>query len=686
MCGIAGILNMERVAPPTIEVITAMMSFLRHRGPDESGVYLDDRVAIGSLRLSIIGVATGTQPICNENGTLWIVYNGEAFNYVELKKALTKKGHRFTTETDTEVLLHLYEEYGPACLEKINGQFAIAIWDSLNEELFLARDRVGVRPLYYTYSEGRLVFASEIKAILPVNGTREIDLETLAQVFTFWTTLSGRTVFKEICELPPGHYAIVKNGRTNINAYWNIPFHSTDEMADVPFPDAAEELRELLKDAVKIRLRADVPVGAYLSGGLDSSITSMLISRNFNTHLKTFSMGFQEGAFDETSYQEEMIRFLGVDHRRVMVDDEIIRRYLPETVWHCEMPLLRTAPVPLYILSNLVHSEGFKVVLCGEGADEVFAGYNIFKEAKIRGFWGREPGSKIRPLLLEKLYPYIFRNPSRGREFMHGFFAVDPEELQDPFFSHIVRWKNSRKNMTFFSERAASALTGFDPLKELVERMPENFRRRDLVSRAQVLEMEIFLSNYLLSSQGDRVAMAHSVELRHPFLDYRIIDFAFRLPMKWKLKGLNEKYILKEAFRRFIPERITDRSKHPYRAPIRELFTQDVHGDYVDEVLSEEYLKKCGYFDAAKARRLFAKFRDADREFSNEFQSMALIGILTTQMLHRQFIEGLPPVAVDRLKPDKVVTGAAGAPYVRKRQPGTKLGNRQGTAVAPRKG
>ena len=402
MCGIAGILNLSADEPPGLDQIAAMISPLRHRGPDQSGVYLDDAVALGNLRLSIIGVGDGIQPICNETGKLWIVYNGEAFNYIELKAGLAKKGHRFATGTDTEVLLHLYEEYGAGCLALINGQFALAIWDSEKRELFLARDRVGIRPLYYALSAGRLVFASEIKAILAVDGARDLDLEALSQVFTFWTTLPGRTVFRGVRELPPGHFMLVRDSRTDPEPYWRIPFYPPEER-ERSLEDAAEELRELLDDAVRLRLRADVPVGAYLSGGLDSSIIATLISRNCESHLKTFSLGFQASPFDETPFQLDLIRHLRTDNRQVTIANAQIREFFPETLWHCEIPLLRTAPVPMFLLSQLVRSEGYKVVLSGEGADEILGGYNIFKEAKIREHWARQPGSARRPLVLERL-------------------------------------------------------------------------------------------------------------------------------------------------------------------------------------------------------------------------------------------------------------------------------------------
>lgn len=658
MCGIAGIVNQGAKALPELAEIVSMISPLSHRGPDESGVYLDGAAALGHLRLSIIGIDDGTQPITNETGELWIVYNGEAYNYVELKEDLLSKGHRFVTRTDTEVLLHLYEEYGTACLDKINGQFAFAIWDARKRELFLARDRVGIRPLYYTWSAGRFLFASEIKAILAVDGKRELDLEALGQLFVFWTTLPGRTFFKGIAELPPGHFLLLGEGPPEPKAYWRIPFHPPEECCTLGLAETADALRELLSDAVRLRLRSDVPVGAYLSGGLDSSVITTLIQRHCGSHLKTFSLAFQDGVFDESPAQREMVRFLGSDNRQVLVENGDIRSFFPETVWHCEKPTLRTSPVPMFLLSRLVREEGYKVVLSGEGADEILGGYNIFKEAKIRQYWAKCPDSSRRPLLLERLYPYIFRNPGRGRSFLQGFFAVSREQMHDPFFSHAVRWHAGERNLAFLAPDCLAALLQYRPMEELARWLPDNFLRRDLLSRAQVLEMEIFLSNFLLSSQGDRVAMAHSVEMRHPFLDYRVVDFAFRLPAKWKMRGLNEKFLLRHAFRGMLPAGIASRAKHPYRAPISELFQGEVPIDYVDELLSEQSLKQSGYFNAEKIRRLYLKVKGAQPGAISEFENMALIGALSTQILHRQFIAGFPLRRNSVLQPDLVRYGS----------------------------
>ena len=294
-------------------------------------------------------------------------------------------------------------------------------------------------------------------------------------------------------------------------------------------------------------------------------------------------------------------------------------------------------------------------MLSGEGADEILGGYNIFKEAKIRDYWGRQSASRRRPLLLERLYPYVFSNPARGRSFLHDFFAVQPEQLKDPFFSHAVRWGGGRRNLGFFSDDVLAQLACYDPMQELEGVLPGNFADSDLLSRAQVLEMEIFLSNFLLSSQGDRVGMAHSIEMRHPFLDYRVIDFAFRLPAKWKIRGLNEKYLLKQAFKGQIPESIARRAKQPYRAPIRELFYPEAPADYVDELLSEERLRESGYFNAGKVSRLYAKFRGSRADFSSEFQNMALIGALSTQILHQQFLAA-PFCTIPLVRPDRVIS------------------------------
>ena len=657
MCGIAGILNFDHIDKAKETTVARMITMLRHRGPDECGLYCDPHICLGHARLSILGLECGVQPISNADESLWIIYNGEVFNYLELQNDLEKKGYSFTTGTDTEVVLAMYQEYGRNCLNYFNGQFAIAIWDRRKNELFLARDRVGIRPLFYTNQNGKFSFASEIKALFAdPEISRSVDTEALSQIFTFWTTITPKTTFNNIRELPPGHFMTVSKDRVSVpEAYWTIPSAAVGECWSGTFNDAKETIKDLLTDAVRLRLRADVPVGAYLSGGLDSSIITSLIANNFNNHLRTFSLSFQESTFDESSYQGDMVRYLGTEHSDIRVSNQDVRENFSQVIWQCEKPLLRTGPVPLFSLSKLVRDSQFKVVLTGEGADEIFGGYNIFKEAKLRQFWGRQPNSQWRPLLIERLYPYIFKNSSKGRMFLQQFFSVKDKNLADPLFSHQIRWKNSGKNTNFFSPDLQTELADYDPYSAIGQRLPKSFTQRDYFSKAQFLEMDIFLSNYLLSSQGDRVGMGNSIELRVPFLDHRVIEFAAKLPAHWKIKGLNEKYILKQAFKGTVPENIWQRPKQPYRAPIKESFWADESDSYVEDLLSAEKIKACGYFDATKVSFLRKKFNKDSKQAANETQNMALVGILSTQLLHQQFVEDFDPRKIKPVVPDRLV-------------------------------
>ncbi|HHJ05931.1 MAG TPA: asparagine synthase (glutamine-hydrolyzing), partial [Anaerolineae bacterium] len=361
MCGIVGAVNLSPSEPTQEKTLRQMLAMIRHRGPDEFGVYLDKTIGLGSARLSIIDLGGGQQPIGNEDGTLWIVFNGEIFNYRELRPQLEARGHRFSTHSDTEVILHLYEEYGPACLQQLNGQFALAIWDKKEQSLFLARDRVGIRPLFYTLAAGKLIFASEIKAILAHPQTQaEIDPVSLHQVFTFWSPLTPRSIFKGIMALPPGHYAKIQRGKVTIEPYWELDFPAAPVKKGA-LADAVEELKALLVDATQIRLRADVPVGAYLSGGIDSSVIAAIIRNYTNNRLDTFSIAFDDPEFDESQYQYRMADFLGTDHQVIQAGYGDIARVFPDVVWHAETPVIRTAPAPMFLLSGLVRQNNFKV-------------------------------------------------------------------------------------------------------------------------------------------------------------------------------------------------------------------------------------------------------------------------------------------------------------------------------------
>jgi len=644
MCGIVGFWNIHGGSCPSESILRCMLGQIRHRGPDEFGLYLDEQVGLGSARLSIIDLANGQQPIANEDDSLWIVFNGEIFNYRELRLELEARGHRFSTHTDTEVILHLFEELGPDCLKRLNGQFAIAIWNSREKTLFLARDRLGVRPLFYTRDNNRFIFASEMKALLAVPGINaEIDPLALTQVFTFWGALTPHTIFRDIQEIPPGHYLTAGEGGLTVRSYWEVDFPcpSASSKPAQRSEDYVAEFSDLLVDATQIRLRADVPVGAYLSGGLDSSTIASIVRHCSTSRLDTFSIAFDDAHFDESEYQLQMARHLGTSHQVIRVTHEDIGRVFPDVVWHTEAPLMRTSPAPMYMLSQLVHDRGYKVVLTGEGADEFLAGYDIFKEAKIRRFWSKVPESTRRPQLFRRLYRDIPGFDQSNHSFLNAFFKEHLTNVDAPWYSHFIRWRNNRRTCRFLSDDVMQdALKRAPSFLDQIS-VPSQFTNWGGLERAQYLEISIFLSQYLLSSQGDRVAMAHSVEGRFPFLDTRVVEYCNRLPANLKLRGLNEKYLLKQCAKKWLPESIAQRPKRPYRAPIHKSFFNSSAPAYVDEMCSPENVRAAGLFKASAVSQLVEKARRGAP--IGETDDMALAGIISTQLLHFQFVKNFSP-------------------------------------------
>lgn len=636
MCGISGILNLKDNTPISPDKLRVMSFVLNHRGPDEAGAYLDDYIGLAQSRLSIIDLAGGSQPIHNEDKSLWIIFNGEIFNYPELRQELIQLGHKFYTHTDTEVILHLYEEKKEKCLDVLNGQFAFAIWNSRTKELFLARDRVGIIPLYFKLDHNKFYFASELKAIFSVqNGSPSFDAIGFDQIFTFWTNLPGDTPFKDYKEIPPAHYLNINfDGKFTLKSYWQLPFRKESDIKDCSVTEITEQAAELLTDAIKIRLRADVPVGSYLSGGLDSSGLTAIVKKKFNNELRTFGICFEEDSFDESSFQRIMVNHLQTNHSEVFARNSDIGKYFDDIIYFGERPVFRTAPAPLYLLSKKVREENFKVVLTGEGADEIFGGYNIFKEAKIRKFWSHNPESKLRSKLLKKLYPYIFKD-KRLFATLETFFKTGIDEPENPFFSHVVRWSNNSKLKNFFSDEFRETIKDYNAVDEFLLKLPEDFDQWETLSKAQYLEITTFMSGYLLSSQGDRMAMGNSVELRVPYLDHRLIEFMSSVPAKYKIFGLNEKYILKKVFKDLIPKEILYRAKNPYRAPIRNSFIDNTEL-MIDELLGETLINSAGIFNPSKVKLLLQKAKKSDS--LSELDNMALAGILSTQLLYRHFI------------------------------------------------
>ncbi|MCZ7615869.1 MAG: asparagine synthase C-terminal domain-containing protein [Ignavibacteriaceae bacterium] len=431
---------------------------------------------------------------------------------------------------------------------------------------------------------------------------------------------------------------LISPNEIKYDKYWDLNFANNKETVNRLSADLVNEISELMMDAVRIRLRADVPVGTYLSGGIDSSALTETVKKNFNNELRSFGIRFENKDYDEGKFQNEMVDYLNINHSEIVTRNEDIGANLEEVLWHSEKPLLRTGPIPLYLLSKLVNQSGYKVVLTGEGADEVFGGYDIFKEAKIRDFWAKDPDSKLRPMLLARLYPYIFKD-NRLNQTIVSFFKDGIDNPEDPFFSHNIRWKNTSKIKNFFSEQIKNSNSNYNSYSELLKLLPVNFFDWDVVTKAQFLEAMIFLSNYLLSSQGDRVAMANSVELRVPYLDHRVIELLAKVNSEIKINGLNEKYLLKQVFKNRLPSNILKRWKNPYRAPINKALLNN-NLNLAKDYCSEDSLKRTGIFDHAKVLRLINKLGKLDK--AGEFDEMALIGIISTQIIHKNFIDSFP--------------------------------------------
>jgi len=642
MCGIGGLVALTDRDPPDRSALARMLGAMHHRGPDEFGTYRDRHAGLAHARLSIIDLASGQQPMSNEDGSLWIVFNGEIFNYVELRAELVAAGHVFRTKSDTEVLVHAWEQWGEDTFDRLNGQWAIALWDAPARRLILARDRVGVRPLYYAVHDGQLVFASEVKAIFAAAPSfpRAFDPVGIDQTLTFWTAVAPRTVFAGVHELPPGHLRIYDGDGVRERAYWT-PQYPADFAGSLD--EATEAVRAALARATELRmLRADVDVGSYLSGGLDSSLIATLGLAAKGEGFQTFSLRFADAEYDEGEFQRLMSARLGTTHHELTVSRGDIARVFPQVLWHAERPILRTAPAPMFLLSGLVRAHGIKVVLTGEGADEMFAGYDLFREGAIRRFWARAPQSTARPKLLDRLYPYLARSPVAQRAMAQRFFGQGLERWREPGFGHDLRWRTTAA----VKRLLAPAMRGAgDAAAALVADLPPDFGRWSALAQDQYLEVRTLLGGYLLSAQGDRMLMGNSIEGRFPFLDREVIALAGRLPAAFKLRGLDEKHVLKRVARDLVPREILTRPKQPYRAPDALAFLGDGAG-WCDEVMSAELAAQAGVYEPAAVAQLWQKCQArAAAQFSNT-DNMAVVGVMSTHLVWRDLIAATPSTRV----------------------------------------
>ena len=630
MCGIAGI---ARSDPRGVDETTLrrMAQALHHRGPDGKGFYAGRRVGLAHARLSIIDLSGGSQPLTNEDGQVIVTFNGEIYNYVELRSELELRGHRFRTRTDTEVLVHGWEQWGEAMLDRLNGQFAFAIYDRRRETVFLARDRFGICPLVYAERNGSLYFASESKALFASGEVPAVpDPAGLDEIYTFWAARAPRTPFLGVSGLPPGHFAIWRDGRLTIRQYYVLRYPGASHEP----ANALDSLDQLMESGVALRMRADVPVGGYLSGGLDSSITCALAAKQSPHDLRTFSVTFDDPRLDESEFQQRVAAQVGSRHAVQHIGPNAIAGIFPDVIRHTETPLVRTAPAPLFMLSRLTREQGIKVVLTGEGADELFLGYDLFKETIVRLFCLRQPDSRIRPRLFDRLYPYLMEGGRSGGDFWRRFF-LQAGSADDPLFSHLPRWLLTSRIKDFYSADMRLTLAGADPMAELRASLPGDFATWTPEHRAAYLEMTTLLEPYLLSSQGERMAMAHGVEGRFPYLDHRLFEFAAALPGGSKLRGLKEKDILRRWAARIIPRDVAQRGKQPYRAPDAASFFGKNRPEYIEELLDAGSLADAGFFEPKAVAGLIRRC-EAGR-VTGFAENQALVAILSTQLWHREF-------------------------------------------------
>jgi asparagine synthase (glutamine-hydrolysing) len=572
MCGIAGILNFDG-RPVAVEEVESMCATLIHRGPDDGGMLIRDGVGLGMRRLSIIDLNTGHQPVSNEDGTVWVVFNGEIYNFQSLRQQLAARGHRLTTQTDTEVIVHLYEDYGPDLVNHLRGMFAFAVWDARKNQLLLGRDRLGIKPLYYADLGDRFVFASEVKAILQVSGVkRELDWTAVNQVVTYLTTAGSQSIIRGVRKLEPANILTAgRNQTTRVSRYWDIKFEPNRDASE---GDLIEELRQKIDESVRLHMISDVPVGAFLSGGIDSSAVVAHMVRHSDRQLKTFSIGFNEAAFNELPYARKVAKTFGTDHHELVLEPNVFG-ILDDLVWHLDEPFADSSAIPTYMVSRLA-AEHVKVVLSGDGGDELFGGYDKYRvEERERG------------------YP---RLPAFARKALSLVAAVMPEHAKGRhFIAHhsLDGWARYLDSAMFFRARSRRSLFHPDVLAQLKGDDPAQEDHRFLssqdgkhwLSAIQYLDLKTYMPQDILT-KVDRMSMAHSLEVRPPLLDHELVELAATIPPELALSGGSGKRMFKAAMRGILPDDIIDRPKRGFAVPLGVWFRGELEGFARDLLLS----------------------------------------------------------------------------------------------------
>lgn len=628
MCGIIGIYNFGNSKPVEKNILQKMCGVIKHRGPDSIGIFLENNIGLGIQRLAIIDLQTGNQPIHNEDKTLQVVLNGEIYNFSELRKDLEKK-HKFYTKTDTEVIVHLYEDFGEKCVQYLNGMFAFALWDEKNKKIFIAKDRVGKKPFYYTLVNGLFVFASEIKSILEyLNKTPEIDLEAIDLFLTYQYIPSPKTIFSNIKSLLPAHTLTCdKNGNINIKKYWDLDY---TKKTNLSFNETCEKIKELLTESTKLRMVSDVPLGAFLSGGLDSSIIVGLMSSLSSKPVKTFSIGFEEADFSELQYAKIVAQHFKTDHHEFIVKPNFID-ILPKLAWHYGQPYADSSALPSYFVSNETKKH-VTVALLGDGGDENFGGYLRYKAMKgsiYMSFPFRILGKNI----TEKLASFIpYAQTTKGKNIFRYIYRLITA-LSEPPERRNINWH------CFFTNEQKEKLYS-DNLKEnlynsayaYLENTFKTAKAKNIMDKTFYTDIKTYLPECLLVKM-DIASMANSLEARSPFLDYRMLELSASLPASWKIHGLTTKYILKKTFKELIPKEILNRKKMGFGIPIGKWFKTDWKNYFKETVLSQKAVNR-GYFRKESLEQLFNEHVSGKRNHGYRMWALLML-----ELWHKVYID-----------------------------------------------
>ena len=636
MCGIAGIVNSEKGAAVDRDTIHRMCEQIVHRGPDDEGIYVHAGAGLGMRRLSIIDLAGGHQPIHNEDQTVWVVFNGEIYNFLELRGELKQRGHRFYTNTDTEVIVHLYEELGSSCIQKLRGMFAIAVYDEKKRKLLLARDRLGIKPLHYAFEEGRLLFGSEIKTILAAgSGLRDLSTDSLLQYIQCGYIPDPSTAFTKIAKLPPGYLLEFEDGRVTSRQYWEVPNFSTFEPKSEE--QCLDEMEGRLSEAVRIRLIADVPLGALLSGGTDSSIVVGFMARASSTPVRTFSIGFEETGFDERPYARAVARHFGTEHHEFTIRPNIheVLNYLTSFL---DEPFGDSSMLPTYLVSRLAR-QFVKVVLSGDGGDELFAGYDTYQSqmALSRFDWiPRWAGSLYR----DAIFP-ILPQGTRGRRFLYDVSSTWPDRALNAF---SFRSDLSGGKSVLSGDLRRLAQNGADPLRVFREYL-KRAAKFGRLSQLLYLDTKTYLPADILT-KVDRMSMATSLEARVPLLDHPFVEWAASLPENLKLRGKSRKYILRKLARRIgIPAEVIDRPKRGFAMPLTHWIRNELKRDFAQILLEPRTIER-GYFDREAVSTLLEEHFRGRRDHANK-----LWRLLAFELWHRNFLETVPRPGITNTPP-----------------------------------